>query len=36
MCSMIETFVNNINDKGGVPNIESAWDNIVLNECVVA
>lgn len=36
MCSMIETFVNNINHKDGKPNIHSAWENIVLNECIVA
>lgn len=36
ICSMVETFVDNINHKDGIPNIGSAWENIVLNECIVA
>ncbi len=35
MVSMIDTFVNNINHKDGIPNIYSAWENIVQNECMV-
>ncbi|KAL4433549.1 hypothetical protein ABPG74_002946 [Tetrahymena malaccensis] len=35
MISMIETFINNINHKDGIPNIQSAWENIVQNECIL-
>ncbi|EAS06098.2 amine-terminal domain guanylate-binding protein (macronuclear) [Tetrahymena thermophila SB210] len=35
MISMIETFINNINHKEGIPNIQSAWENIVQNECIL-
>ena len=34
-CSMIRNFVEAIN-KGGIPNIASAWDFILENECISA
>lgn len=34
--SMMESFIEKINEKNGVPNISSAWEAIVQNECITA
>ncbi|KRX10023.1 P-loop containing nucleoside triphosphate hydrolase [Pseudocohnilembus persalinus] len=34
--TMIESFVEKINEENGVPSIASAWESIVENECVQA
>ena len=31
-CEMIENYINVLN-RGGVPNISTAWEHIVENEC---
>lgn len=31
-CKMIETYIGVIN-KGGIPNISTAWEQIVVTEC---
>lgn len=31
-CSMLDNYISVIN-RGGVPNLETAWDSIVRNEC---
>ncbi|EGR28728.1 hypothetical protein IMG5_169250 [Ichthyophthirius multifiliis] len=33
MCSLLISFVDNINCKQGVPNLQAAWENIIINEC---
>ena len=36
MCNMIESLVNNINQKDSNLNIQNAWQNIIYNECIKA
>ncbi|EGR32496.1 hypothetical protein IMG5_080950, partial [Ichthyophthirius multifiliis] len=31
--SLLQIYVQQINEKGGVPNIQNAWDNIMEREC---
>lgn len=31
-CAMLENYISVIN-RGGVPNIDTAWDSILKNEC---
>lgn len=33
ICEMIENYVSVIN-RGGVPNISTAWEHIIENECI--
>lgn len=31
-CAMLDNYISVIN-RGGVPNIDTAWDSILKNEC---